>query len=247
MKYTPYSFSKVQKHVSCPAAFKYRYIDHVKVPRVPSLPLERGSLLHGMMEHGTTPEAIDIIKQDWQIKNATLLTPNVWAECKRIVTDFKQSEVGLWYESLTSISKEAPIALDKTLKPVQFDHHYGKGALDNLYQGFVDDVSVLEEKNLLVITDWKSGRIPDAPKWDQLMYYAIWAFEEVPYDNILLCYTYIEHNKRVHQLLKREDLNKYKIALVKSIKVVEADETFEKNVTDSCKWCDYQDICKPHG
>ncbi len=246
MKYAPYSFSKVQKHVSCPAAFKYRYIDHIKVPRVPSLPLERGSLLHNMMEHGTDEKAWDIIRNDWQFKQATLLTPKIILECENIIHSFNASEVGLWYKSLKNISKEAPIALDKKLKNTDFDHQYGRGTLDNLYQGFIDDVSVLEEKNLLVLTDWKSGRIPDTPKWDQLMYYGIWAFDTVPYDNILLCYTYIEHNKRVHQLLKREDLDKYKLALVKGIRDVEADETFEKNVTNNCRWCDYADICKPH-
>ena len=242
IKYAPYSFSKVSVHKQCPRKFRYKYLDKIKIKHTPQLHLERGLLLHLFMEHGID---YDKYKDDWQYQKCKLLTTEVKGECEDIYNNFISSETGKWHKSLKTLFNELPIALDNKLQPAEFDHDYGRGEKDNLFQGFIDNVSVLEEKDLCVITDWKSGKISEKIKWDQLLYYAIYMFSVIPQDNILLVLSYLEHKEKRFQLLKREDLNKYKKALINEIKNVENDNDFNKNVTGLCKYCDYEDICDP--
>ena len=183
-------------------------------------------------------------QNDWQFKQFKLITEDEKDELRKVYKTFWESDIGKWYATLKPIAKELPVALTNKLQTTNFDHDYGRSGIHNLYQGYVDDVSVLEEKNLLVITDWKSGKIPVKVDWTQLINYAIILFDQVPFDNILISNVYLEHSDRKFEMLKRENLDRYKLSLAKSIKNVESDVIFaKKDDTTWCYNCDYFDEC----
>jgi CRISPR/Cas system-associated exonuclease Cas4 (RecB family) len=137
------------------------------------------------------------------------------------------------------MGKELEIGLDKRLKNCDYND------INSLYRGYIDDVSVLEDKNLLIITDWKtSAKFPEKIQWDQLMYYAIWAFNLMPFDKIMLAQVYVKHNKSHKIILTRSEVEKYKKALVKNILQIEKSEEFPKNESPLCNYCDFQSNCQ---
>jgi hypothetical protein len=51
MKYTPYSYSKMDTFEKCPRRFKYQYIDKIKVPQEHNEHLEKGKCINLLLEH----------------------------------------------------------------------------------------------------------------------------------------------------------------------------------------------------
>lgn len=51
MKYSPYSFSRLSTHKSCPRKFRYSYIDKVPVEKTDRTALLKGGAVHSIIEY----------------------------------------------------------------------------------------------------------------------------------------------------------------------------------------------------
>ncbi len=220
MKYSPYSFSKINTY-SCNRKFKYNYIDKVKQQPQNMEPLLKGGAVHHILEHH--PE-----------KSTHKLAPKY----QHIADKFLKSKLGLKYLSKDSI-REFDFGLTKELTPTEYKDK------DALFRGSIDFMYNDGEK--LVIIDWKSGKIKDQ-KWQdytQLNWYAIYFFQKYPKLNqILISYVYIEHDNYENPLLlDRKYLDNYINDLTSKIHNIEQDTEFSKNETKLCDWCNYQQHC----
>ena len=234
MKYSPYSFSKIQTFEQCPLKFKYRYIDHIPVPDDKTLPLERGIFLHLMMEYQGD---LNKVKENSEYKSLTLLNEEIENELINIYNNFKKTKVYDYLHTIDIVGNEIPIGLTKTLENTTYSDP------DALFRGKVDYVGIDKKRDLLVISDWKSGAFRSRQNYEQLMYYSIYFFNEIPYDKILIIYSYLEQFKTNKVILERKNLEKYKKVLLKNIIKVEKEKSFEKIESNLCRYCPYFKIC----
>ena len=247
MKYTPYSFSKISTWHACPRRFKYNYIDKIKTEWVRSIPLERGTLIHLIFELERDIAKIKKHKDFIQIKERGILDSEAIKGCFKVYDNFIKSKAGNQLISKKRLFAEMPLGLSHDLEIMEYNPSDKEG-IDNLFlRGYIDSAVISEgkEEDTLIVIDWKSGKYKtkDQQEWDQLLYYAIGLFSKMPFDKIILCYAYVEHDKLNLKEVFRKDIEKYKTALYNNVDKIETDIVFEKNETVLCSWCDYQNHC----
>ncbi len=219
LKYAPYSYSRISTF-GCPRKSKYKYIQGIK-PQPQNLePLLKGGAVHHILEK--FPE-----------KSTHKLSPKY----QYIVDEFVQTALGkrvLFRES----SREVDIGLNTSLEPCEYSSE------DAMFRGSVDYLYI--EDGIIHIVDYKTGKYREQrfQEYDQLMFYALWFFIKYPEaDKIRISYVYVEHGLENSLCMERKYLQNYKLKLIKSIKQIEDEENFQKNITPLCDWCDYQEYC----
>jgi CRISPR/Cas system-associated exonuclease Cas4 (RecB family) len=220
MKYSPYSFSKLSLHRQCNRRFKYRYIDKLTEEDTDKTPLFKGIAIHSILEKFPEP------------------SNHKFAEKYQHIADsFIKSDLGIKY-LYRDHSPEVSFGLDEDLNPVE----YNKAAI---FRGKIDHVCVVDD--VLTLVDWKSGKYVDQKYQDfgQLMAYAIYFFKRYEtIDKIRISYIYVEHDLENDITLERQYLSNYIEDLTKLIHEAENDTSFEKNVSDLCKWCPFRSHCE---
>ncbi len=243
LKYAPYSYSRINTWLQCPRKFRYSYVEKI-VKWETSAPLDRGKLVHSILEHSDSPkiskEVFDKVKktQDWRdIQEHDILTLDDYKKCIKMSTDFKASKMGVFLDSCEPVAKEMSIGMDKTLEIVSYT------SPDAIFRGYID--LVVRKGDNLIICDYKTGKYKPDMSWDQLLYYAIAMFSVTPpeVEEITIMNLFVEHLKVNKTTLNRKDINKYKKALFTNIANIEKDTKFEKNETTLCNWCQYQPLC----
>jgi CRISPR/Cas system-associated exonuclease Cas4 (RecB family) len=219
-KYAPFSYSKMSTHEQCPRKFKYQYI--IKPPKKPQNiePLLKGGAVHSILEH-------------YPKKSPHKLADKY----SHIVEEFLKSDDAKYILN-HSCMNELDIHMTKELIPEK-----GKNK-KSLFVGSVDRVMV--SPDYVWLLDWKTGKYKQ-PMWQdfkQLTYYAIWFFLKYKHINkIKLTYYYIEHKQKNEIVVDRENIKIYLSEFLNKIEQIEKDETFEKNQSPLCNYCDYQEYC----
>ena len=238
LRFAPYSASKINVWKQCPRKFNYSYVS--KIPREweSSYALDRGTLIHLILEHDAD---LSIIKEqkDFKtiIKNKFLSKEQI-KECFEVVKNFKASKAGISLFSRKRLFAELAIGLDLNMETQEYNS-------DAFLRGYID-VGFLDEKsNTLLLTDYKTGKYKtkDQQDWSQLLWYGIGLFSKMPFDKIVLVYAYVDHNKLNSRIIYRKDIEKYKKGLWDTIDPIEKDFIYEKKETPLCNWCNYQDHC----
>ena len=96
MKYNPYSVSKLASYSSCPAKFKFNYIDKIKIDAPTNLALQKGSFIHAVLEHN--------FDYDIDVKIDDVFTLDEKNKTIKIIKDFEESELGIKYKKIISIA-----------------------------------------------------------------------------------------------------------------------------------------------
>lgn len=221
MKYSPYSFSKINTHISCPKKFEHVYIK--KTPQGPCdmTALFKGAALHSLLEH-----------------HPNCSNHKLAEKYKYIYEEFIKSELGEKYLSYPSI-REFSFGLTKKLEPCQYKDK------EALFRGSVDYICNID--NELYLCDWKSGKYKETiyQDYNQLMFYAIYFFIKYEHVDIInISYIYIEHNLENKMKLERKYFNNYVKTLIDSIKNIENDIVYNKNITKVCSYCPFEEHCK---
>lgn len=116
--------------------------------------------------------------------------------------------------------------------------------------GYIDRAE-WENEDTLRIIDYKSGgRIYTEDEMrtsNQLLIYAMAAYEKWQPRNVIVCYDMVMYNKRVEVLVSDEDIRekfKYLKMIYNSILKLMEDATSAKAIVGShCSWCNYKSIC----
>lgn len=224
MKFSPYSFSKIDSFVTCPRKFKYKYIDKADKKPQNMEPVLKGGAVHHILEN-------------YPGSSNHKLAP----QYQHIVDKFIQTEHGqkLLFRDST---REFDFGLDSNLLPCGYKDK------EAIFRGSVDYIFI--EDGVLYLVDWKTGKYKEL-KWqsyDQLMYYGLYFFQRYPNVNtICISYVYIEHENMHNDLtLERKYLNDYKTKLIKAISEIENEEVFPRTIKNYklCDWCEFQLHCE---
>ncbi|MCD6435704.1 MAG: PD-(D/E)XK nuclease family protein [Clostridiales bacterium] len=234
LKYSPYSFSKINTHTSCARKFQFQYIDKLGVFQS-SIALDRGKFIHCLLEFNGDIKKVKASNDYKQVKESGIMIADDYKECIQIYREFKQSKIGTWIDSKTQMFNELSVAMNKKLEVIPYDDK------EVIFRGYID--KVIRDDDTLILIDYKTGKYRPEMKWDQLLYYGVALFSQMPFDKIVLMNVFVEHNKINKETIYRKDLKKYQKALLTNIKNIEQDTIFEKNETTLCNWCGFQELC----
>lgn len=220
-KYSPYSFSKIATHISCPRKFKFIYVDKIKIPFVTTEALRKGRAVHSILEDFPNP---------CYQKNAN--------DYIHIVNDFLKTHIAqklLFRESI----REYKFGLNHELNACEYKD---KNAL---FRGSIDYMCVIDKE--LYLCDWKTGKYKEQQYQDfrQLLFYAIYFFLTRPnIDTINIFYVYVEHGNTYNELkLERKYLDNYKKDFLTAISNIEKDVFFKQSFSKLCAYCDFNTQC----
>ncbi len=241
--YAPYSPSKIRAYQGCPRKFKFTYIDKLPNRWEPSIPLDRGKLLHLFLELNGDMAQVKKHKEFKEIMTRGLVTKEILKETLQTYKEFVSSDLGKKVLNKEVVYTELPIAYDKDIKITE----YSNANNDVYIRGYIDSVRVIEkpQEDILWCIDWKSGKYvqEESQQYDQVLYYSLGLFDLIPYDKIAISFVYIEHNKANTKIVHRSEIEDYKKALYNNINKIETDITFEKNETHLCSWCNFEGVC----
>ena len=218
LKFTPYSFSRLNTFVQCPRKFKYSYIDKIPQEETDKTALYKGSALHSILENYPNPG-----------------THKLSEKYQPIIDKFLKSKY-IHYLERDHVS-ELKIGLSTSLEPCGY---YDKTAM---FRGAIDYFTVID--SVMHIIDFKSGKLKEHKYQDfnQLMFYAIYMFKKyLKLNTIKISYLYIEHNTDNSMTLERKYLNNYSRTLLETIKNAES-SNYEKCESKLCEWCPYENFC----
>lgn len=235
LKYSPYSYSKIESFMHCPHKFKLNYIDKISVFSQ-NKALEKGSRVHEIIEFFEPAKY-------WKMKSFDykLLDEEEQKATEKLGVDFCNSEMGKKYLMHPgALGHEIKMGLDTRLNPCNYfdDNAMLRGKID----------FTIKDGNRLIVVDWKTGKVKTQENMsnDQVLLYAIWGFNMFSdVDEIQADYVYVEHNDYYSFTFKREDYKNFTKNYATKIKKIETEQEFRKNVGRLCDWCDYkkQNIC----
>jgi len=232
MKFTPYSFSKINSFQMCPAKFDYNYIQKLRV-WVPNMATERGSYVHTLLENDT--------KEKPTTFKFTLIDDAMQQECIDIYKNFKASGWGQFYfDPSFDAEAEVEFGMKKTDEGLIPCSYYDKGAL---FRGKIDHF--IKNDPVIYVADWKTGKISGFPAPLQLVMYAVWALITYPeIDTIVSAFVYVEHPDDPEVVKEYEFTRAMLPQMTKKVleKIVEVEkaEKFPKKESPLCNYCEYR-------
>lgn len=245
--YKPYSHSKINNYKQCPRKFKYNYIDKLPKEWKYTIPLERGSLIHLIFEHSRDLKKIQAEKEFKEIMERKVLDKEAIKGCFQVYDNFIQSKAGKQLLSKKKLFNEMPLGLDYNLNIMEYNPDDKELKKELFLRGYIDSAVVAEGKtsDTLIVIDWKTGKskTQEDQDWSQLLWYAIGLFSKMPFNKIIMCYAYVEHDKLNLKTVHRDEIDKYKQALWDTVDIIENDTEFNKNETYLCDWCDHRHYC----
>jgi len=223
MKIRPYSFSGISTFNDCPKKFKLNYVDKIRIDD-DAYPLRRGRYLHESLEfHNTDNKA-----------NESDLNPQELSECKETLQIFSKSK---YYKKYLEVPGESELhfALNAELKPVDYTDKEAA-----LIRGKIDKVISVNDTELVAI-DWKSGKVPNPPDYQQLSLYAAYLFVKYPNIKSIYCtYVYLDHDTEIAKTFKREEYSNLILPFIRHIKTIESQIFFKANPSWKCNWCKFK-------
>jgi ATP-dependent exoDNAse (exonuclease V) beta subunit len=235
LKFTPYSYSKIDCFIQCPAKFKFKYIDKINL-FTENKALEKGSRVHEIIEFYQPTKW-------WKMPsfNYKLLDETEQKEAEKIAIDFVESEFGKFYLLHPgAIGHEIHVGMDRKLQPCNY---YAENVM---ILGKID--FLIKDGRTMYIVDWKTGKVKDQAYMsnDQLMLYSIWVFNMFSdIDEVIADYVYVEHGEKHSFTFKRENYKNFSKNYANKLKNIETEESFPMKTGPLCNWCDYkkQDYC----
>lgn len=235
LKFSPYSYSKIDTFMQCPNKFKLNYIDKISVFNT-NKALEKGTRVHEIIEFFEPTSYWKLGKFEY-----SLLEESEQLLVEQIGIDFCNSELGKKYLMHSgALGHELKIGLDTRL---QICNYFDDKAM---LRGKID--FAIKDGNKLIVVDWKTGKVKEQAYMsnDQVLLYAIWAFNMFPdVIEVQADYVYVEHNDFYSFNFKRDDYKNFTRNYASKIKAIETEEMFNKKTGPLCAYCDYfkQNYC----
>jgi len=241
MKFTPYSFSKINLFETCPLKFKYQYIDKLRTPFKMNATLEKGSYIHLMLEELAKNEMV-AQKVSYNFKHSTKEQVQGY---NAIFHDFVFSELG--YHYLNNPEQKffgAEVEFGVVIEDGEWraTSYWNKKAL---FRGKIDHVN--SSDGVMHLLDWKSGKVSAFPAPLQLVMYAVWCFLKYPdVHTVQTAFVYLEHGEEKPYVFKREHLEALMKKVAEKIYNIEHETKFTKKESKLCDYCEFrlQGICE---
>ena len=249
---TTYSHSRLSTYENCPMAYRYRYIDRIKLEGAPEgIEAFMGSRVHETLEklyrdlllsRQTTLDDIlayydDIWHKSWNENVAVVkegYTPeNYYATGARAIKDY--------------FVRYSPFDDSKTIG-IEMKVHVDIDGYRLL--GYIDRLSETEDGHYQ-IRDYKtSGTLPTQEAMNnnrQLALYQMGLYDmRGDVEDVDLIWHYLVFDKEIRSKRTEEELNALKcetVQLIQTIEKAEEEAAFPAKESILCRWCEFQAIC----
>ena len=231
MKYSPYSYSKINTFKNCPYRFKLQYVDKIRTKFNVSPALEKGKFIHYGLEHylkGTLREKIN----DY---NFQLASSDEIKEYRKQLKQVLLSKDIQWYKSFSDIKTEFGFGIIFKDNDIDVIGYSNKADI----RGYIDLLAYDEFSNEVYIIDYKTGKFREEQDKLQVAIYYLVAVKKYPeVENFNLIFNFVEHSKTVEIKYTRDDFQKVLEFVRSSLSKVENADEFPK-ITTFCNWCPY--------
>lgn len=237
-KITAWSFSRYNDYTGCPAKAKYKHVMKIKEPGSPAM--DRGSAIGKLLE--------DYIRGNLRTMPKDLKD---LAGFKKFEGEFKKLRK-LYAARQKSPAKANPVVVEDNWA---FTREWGQTRWDDWTGCWLRvkiDVAHFEEEDLLIITDWKTGKFRDeknAEYMEQLDLYLLSALlmfgQGRPSLRVRARLAYLDEGRVFPEPddwkeYTIADLPKLKKAWEARTKKMLADTVFKPTPGNACLWCHYR-------
>lgn len=236
----------------CALAFRFAYVD--RLPEPPSVPASRGTLVHRALEHLMTREPHDRTPEAAHADLATAISE------LRDHPEF--AGLGLTPDEQATFEGEAADLVDKyfqledptTVRPIGIELKMQASLNDDVVVRGIIDRLELDEHGELVVTDYKTGRVP-GERWEQKSLQGVHVYA-------LLCQEMLGRRPAKVQLLYLSEpaaivatpteqsvrgVTRKNLAVYEAVKSACHRDDFRPNPGPRCDWCSFQKYCPAFG
>ena len=225
--------SKLFAFETCPKQFHLKYVMKAYPPKQLIDVMHTGSLVHKILEYlaeypveenieKCTIKAIgeiDIVPTPEMVERAKNMV-EAWFSEEKFENDVLASE----YEFINQLDEDVTI----------------RGIIDR-----VEQVS----KNCIKVIDYKTGyrmyTREDLIDSNQLLIYAMAAYDKWPVDTIIICYDMVAHNRRTEVMVKPSDFaDKHKYLQEVYKRIIDGEK--DAILSEKCAYCWYKFTCKEY-
>lgn len=239
------SASSIATFHQCPLKYKYSRIDNLKEP--PTQETLLGNFVHEILEVFYKLEP-----SERTVQNARFIASTVWNEYKDSAEHLTKTEQGAkdfrwraWFcvENLWKVENPELVALNGV--ETEF-----VGDVDGVRVKGIIDRWVVDEEDLIQVSDYKTGKVPRKEwrddKFDQLVIYGILAGDASNKNIGSLHLIYLKEGVKLTFSPTEERISKVKEHIVKTRKMIDErceSEEFEYHTSNLCGWCHFKTIC----
>ena len=242
-----FSHSRISTFENCKLAYKFRYIDRVKVEVENTIECFMGSAVHDALEklykdkmNGkdlTKKQLTDYYDEEWKkqyndtikITKKEYTADNYKTQGKKFIEDYFDTYTP--FEELTILGLET-------------NNFLKLGS--NTYSVRIDKLAC--KKDTYYVCDYKTNsRMKDQEEADkdrQLAMYSLWVKQKYPdAKKVILLWHMLKFNKEVKSTRTSDELRALRKETIVKINKIIACKEFPPSVTGLCDWCVYKHLC----
>ena len=237
------SYSGLETFSTCPAKYKFQYIDRIKTPKIKEAVF--GTLIHDCLKVFHEPSRPIPILEDDLLKYFT----EKWDS--DIYPD-KQEEAFAFHQGVDILKKYYLQNQTQEFNIVNLETLFGAFIGNGSHQitGRIDRIDKLEDGTFEVIDYKTTKKMPSQAIIDdnfQLSVYYLGIISRWPQIReqdrpVKLSLYYLKHGEKLSAIRTNKDIEKTENKILELISEIEKDN-FEPKMNPLCDWCSYQPYC----
>ncbi len=235
------SYSGLDSFSTCPAKYKFQYIDRIKTPKIKEAVF--GTLIHECLKMFHEPSLPIPLSEDELLKYFT----EKW---NADIYEDKQTESFAFYQGVDILKKYYLQNQNQKFNILNLETPFQIPILDNQITGRIDRIDKLEDDTFEVIDYKTTKKMPAQSDVDnnfQLAIYYLgiinrWPVLEKEDRPVKLSLYYLRHGEKLSVIGNKQGIKETQQKILDLINQINKSK-FDPRVNPLCDWCQYQKYC----
>lgn len=232
-KLSNYSYSKISTYNDCHYKFKLKYIDKLKVEKLPIRALEKGKYIHKLIESyftlRTLGDTIDMkMVEDMSVEEYPHNFPEEVSRC-----------ISIFYSLINSDRFQGLFPSDVWVYPEV------EMKIPDIAVAYIDAYVEISSDNSVILYDWKTGKTTKYNGRQLAFYFLLLNYLRPEIKTVTIRYYLVEHDEILeHTIDENSDIVlETKEWIIKTLEEIDEDTLYTKNM-NNCKFCEYKEHCQ---
>lgn len=232
-KLNNYSYSKIHTYDDCHYRFKLKYIDKLKIEKLPIRALERGKYIHKLIESyfllRTSGIPFDI---------ETLKTMSI----EDYPSNFSDEADGCISTFFSLINSDRFLSLFPENINVYPEVEM---KIPDIVVAYIDAYVEIPGDNTVILYDWKTGKTSKYNGRQLAFYYLLLNYLRPEVKSVIIRYYLVEQDELVEYQLDEtnEIVSETRDWIISTLEEIDRDTIYTKNM-NNCKFCEYKEYCQ---
>jgi len=235
------SYSGLDSFSTCPAKYKFQYIDRIKTPKIKEAVF--GTLIHECLKMFHEPSLPIPLSEDELLKYFT----EKW---NADIYEDKQTESFAFYQGVDILKKYYLQNQNQKFNILNLEASFQIPILDNQITGRIDRIDKLDDGTFEVIDYKTTKKMPAQSDVDnnfQLAIYYLgiinrWPVLEKEDRPVKLSLYYLRHGEKLSVIGNKQGIKETQQKILDLINQINKSK-FDPRVNPLCDWCQYQKYC----